>query len=153
MPHGPAETEVWSPHRRVWPGQVRDRLAQWRGELDPATGELRVPWLPGTADRLLLCLQRIADGTGAGRPGSSRGALRENEGARPEGAYEVRIAVTGPAGAAERLAGVLAAMGAAEHGSLAGPVPSREVPGAQVTYFAGNPEVLLPGDEPAGTAQ
>ncbi|QTI87211.1 hypothetical protein [Streptomyces sp. AgN23] len=153
MPHGQVETGVWSPHRRVWPGQVRDRLAQWRGELDPATGELRAPWPPGTADRLLLCLQRIADGTGAGRPGRSRAARREDEGAGPEGAYEMRIAVTGPAGAAERLAGVLAAMGAAEHGSLAGPVPSREVPGAQVTYFAGNPEVLLPGDDPADAAQ
>ncbi|WP_137982429.1 hypothetical protein [Streptomyces violaceusniger] len=153
-PHGP-ETGVWSPHRPAWPGQVCDRLAQWRGELDPVTGELRAPWPPGAADRLLLCLQRIAStaGTDAGRPGRSRGARREDDGAGPAGAYEVRIAVTGPAGAAERLAGVLAATGAAEHGSLAGPVPSREVPGAQVTYFAGNPEVLLPGNEPADAAQ
>ncbi|WP_069874448.1 hypothetical protein [Streptomyces malaysiensis] len=148
-PHGPVETGVWSPHRRAWPGQVCDRLAQWRGELDPATGELRAPWLPGTADRLLLCLQRIAStvGTGAGRPGRSRGARREDDGVGPAGAYEVRIAVTGPAGAAERLAAVMAATGAAEHGSLAGPVPSREVPGAQVTYLAGNPDVLLSGAE------
>ncbi|MFI0766163.1 hypothetical protein ACH4TQ_14960 [Streptomyces sp. NPDC021218] len=156
-PAGPSEPEtgVWSPHRRAWPGQVCDRLAQWRGKLDPATGELRVPWPPGTADRLLLCLQRIASTAGidAGRPGRSRGARREDDGAGPAGAYEVRIAVTGPAGAAERLAAVLAAMGAAEYGSLAGPVPSREVPGAQVTYFAGNPEVLLPGIEPADAAQ
>jgi hypothetical protein len=34
----------------------------------------------------------------------------------------VRIAVTGPAEAAERLAGVLAATGAAEPGSLTAPV-------------------------------
>lgn len=155
-PTGPAETGVWSPRRRAWPGQVRDRLAQWRGELDLATGELRAPWQPGTADRLLLCLQRIAAtaDADAGRPGRSRGARRrEDDGAGPAGAYEVRIAVTGPADAAERLAGVLAATGAAEHGSLAGPVPCRELPGAQVTYFAGNPEVLLPGDEPTDAAQ
>ncbi|MGK5532083.1 hypothetical protein [Streptomyces sp. URMC 129] len=48
-----------------WPGQVRDRVAQWRGELDPATGELRQPWPPGTADRLHLLLTRIANASPA----------------------------------------------------------------------------------------
>ncbi|ONK09244.1 hypothetical protein [Streptomyces sp. MP131-18] len=45
-----------------WSGQVRDCLAQWRGELRPDTGELLVPWPPGTADRLWLALARIAAG-------------------------------------------------------------------------------------------
>ncbi|MFI9588289.1 hypothetical protein ACIHCQ_42395 [Streptomyces sp. NPDC052236] len=143
VPTGPAEAEPWPQHRRNWPGQVSDRLAQWRGELNPATGQLREPWPPATADRLLLCLQRMAASGGAGRPGCSRGARREDEGLEPQGAYEVRIAVTGPAGAAERVAGVLQATGTAEPGSLVGPVPSREVPGAVVAYLAGNPATLL----------
>ncbi|MEU9428548.1 hypothetical protein AB0D87_38015 [Streptomyces sp. NPDC048342] len=145
-----AETGPSYAHSRNWSGQVSDRVAQWRGELNPATGELRVPWPPGTADRLWLCLQRMAASTDSGRPGRSRGARREDEGAGPLGAYEVRIAVTGPPEAAERLAGVLAATGTSVPGSVTGPVPSREVPGAVVTYLAGNPAALLPGASDPG---
>ncbi|MEU9396580.1 hypothetical protein AB0D86_42095 [Streptomyces sp. NPDC048324] len=147
VPTGPVvELNVhrWNTYRRNWSGQVRDRVAQWRGELNPATGDLRMPWAPGTADRLLLCLQRMSADAGAGRPGRSRRARREDDGAAPNGAYEVRIAVTGPAEAAERLADSLTAVGVAAPGSVTGPVPSREVPGTVVTYLAGNPAASLP---------
>ncbi|WP_331732313.1 hypothetical protein OG613_47790 (plasmid) [Streptomyces sp. NBC_00015] len=46
-----------------WDGQedttVRGRIALWRGELDPATGELLPVWEPGRADRLHLLLDRM----------------------------------------------------------------------------------------------
>jgi len=74
---GPAEAGPWHQHRRNWAGQVFDRVAQWRGELDPANGELRAPWQPGTADRLWLCLQKMTDtATDAGRPGQPQGAAQ-----------------------------------------------------------------------------
>ncbi|CAL9279174.1 hypothetical protein ABZ568_25905 [Streptomyces olindensis] len=60
------------------------------------------------------------------------------------GAYEVRVAVTGPAGAGEALAQLLADQEALEPASVAGPVPSREVPDAVVTYMAGRPDVFTP---------
>ncbi|ORT54222.1 hypothetical protein BKD26_36135 [Streptomyces sp. CB03238] len=133
--------------RSRWPNDVASRYAQWRGELDPATGELRTPWPPGTADRLWLCLKRMAETPDAGRPGDSE-RRRKEAGERPYGgpvgAYDVRVAVTGPAGAGERLAELLAAQEAVLPASVVGPVPSREVPGAVVTYMAGRGEVLVP---------
>jgi hypothetical protein len=53
---------VWNGPSGSWSGQVRDCVAQWRGELHPGTGELLTPWPPGTADRLQLALARIAAG-------------------------------------------------------------------------------------------
>jgi hypothetical protein len=142
---GPAEAGPWHQHRRNWAGQVFDRVAQWRGELDPANGELRAPWQPGTADRLWLCLQKMTDtATDAGRPGRSRRARRKDDGPEPDGAYQVQISITGPAAATQHLADVLADSGAAEPSSLVGPVPSREVPGAVVAYLAGSPAALPP---------
>ncbi|MEJ8654932.1 hypothetical protein WKI65_44550 [Streptomyces sp. MS1.AVA.3] len=146
-PAAPAEPGVWHQYRRNWPDGVAARYAQWRGELDPATGELRTPWQPGTADRLWLCLKRMAETPDAGRPGESRGKRREAQErpySGPVDAYEVRVAVTGPAGAGERLAEILAAQEAVLPASLVGPVPSREVPGAVVTYMAGRGDVLVP---------
>ncbi|MFF4741317.1 hypothetical protein ACFY2W_36350 [Streptomyces sp. NPDC001262] len=143
----PQQPGVWHQGRRYWPDGIADRYAQWRGELDPATGELRTPWRPGTADRLWLCLKRMADTVVTGRPGDSQGARRdaqEQPSYGPGGAYEVRVAVTGPAGAGERLAGLLTAQEAVWPSSLVGPVPSREVPGAVVTYMAGRGDVLVP---------
>ncbi|WP_043271988.1 hypothetical protein [Streptomyces sp. CT34] len=154
-PAAAREQGVWHQYRRNWPDGVAARYAQWRGELDPATGELRTPWQPGTADRLWLCLKRMAETQDAGRPGESQGSRREAQ-ERPYGspvdAYEVRVAVTGPDGAGERLAELLAAQEAVLPASLVGPVPSREVPGAVVTYMAGRGDVLVPA--PAnGTAR
>ncbi|WP_031078068.1 hypothetical protein [Streptomyces sp. NRRL WC-3742] len=40
-------------------------VAAWRGDLDPRTGHLRTPTPPGTADRLLYLLRRLAE-TAAG---------------------------------------------------------------------------------------
>lgn len=142
----PEPTVVWSHHRRNWSGSVADRVAQWRGELDPATGELRTPWPPGTADRLWLCLTRMANAADEGRPGVSRGARREAQGQPPYGvvgAGEVRVAVTGPAAAGHRLAELLTEQQALQPLSVVGPVPSREVPGACVTYMVGGSDVLV----------
>lgn len=146
-PNPPREPGVWHRYGRNWPDGVADRYAQWRGELDPATSELRTPWPPGTADRLWLCLKRMAETVDVGRPGESRGRRRQAEEQPPYGlvgAYGVRVAVTGPAGAGERLAELLAAQEAVLPASLVGPVPSREVPGAVVTYMAGRGDVLVP---------
>jgi hypothetical protein len=49
-----------------WQTSVRDRVAQWRGQLDPATGALLPAWEPGSADRLRLLLVRMAQGVGGG---------------------------------------------------------------------------------------
>jgi hypothetical protein len=49
-----------------WPMPVRDRVAQWRGQLDPATGALLPAWEPGRADRLRLLLARMAGGNAGG---------------------------------------------------------------------------------------
>jgi hypothetical protein len=38
-----------------------ERVARWRAELGPATGRLRTPWEPGTADRLWLLFTDIAN--------------------------------------------------------------------------------------------
>ncbi|MDG5808698.1 hypothetical protein P9869_39910 [Streptomyces ossamyceticus] len=59
-----------------WQTSVRDRVAQWRGQLDPASGALLPAWEPGRADRLRLLLTRMAmsrefadsEGTSAARP-------------------------------------------------------------------------------------
>lgn len=145
-PQSPEPTVVWSQHRRNWSGSVADRVAQWRGELDPATGELRTPWPPGTADRLWLCLTRMANAADEGRPGVSRSARREAQEEPPYGVVgvcEVRVAVTGPAAAGDRLAELLTAQGALQPLSVVGPVPSREVPGACVTYMVGGSDVLV----------
>ncbi|MBV6703456.1 hypothetical protein [Kitasatospora aureofaciens] len=45
-------------HGRV--RHLRHAAAQWRADLDPTTGELRFPTPPGTADRLLYLLRRMA---------------------------------------------------------------------------------------------
>ncbi|MFD0353608.1 hypothetical protein ACFVHW_07645 [Streptomyces sp. NPDC127110] len=140
----PGLSTGWSRERR-WQDDVVSRYAQWRSELNPATGELRTPWPPGTADRLWLCLTRMANGTDAGRPGVSYGARRE-AGQQPlygsVSSGEVTVA-TGPAGAGDRLAELLAAQGVLQPLSVVGPVPSREVPGACVTYMVGDGDVLV----------
>jgi predicted RNA-binding Zn-ribbon protein involved in translation (DUF1610 family) len=137
------ESVTWNSPGRVWDNSVAARYAQWRGELDPSTGALRTPWPPGTADRLWLCLRRMADTADVGRPGVSHG-VRQRPWQGPRGAYEVLVAVTGPDGAGEALAQLLAAQEALEPASIVGPVPSREVPDAVVTYMAGRGEVLVP---------
>lgn len=43
-----------------WQTSVRDRVAQWRGQLDPMSGVLLPAWEPGRADRLRLLLARMA---------------------------------------------------------------------------------------------
>ncbi|MEU2775418.1 hypothetical protein ABZ646_21360 [Streptomyces sp. NPDC007162] len=43
-----------------WQTSVRDRVAQWRGQLDPVSGALLPAWEPGRADRLRLLLTRMA---------------------------------------------------------------------------------------------
>ena len=45
-----------------WQTAVRDRVAQWRGQLDPVSGALLPAWEPGRADRLRLLLARMAQG-------------------------------------------------------------------------------------------
>lgn len=50
-----------------WQTSVRDRVAQWRGQLDPATGVLLPAWEPGRADRLRLLLARMAEWDGGDR--------------------------------------------------------------------------------------
>ncbi|MFK0238257.1 hypothetical protein [Streptomyces vinaceus] len=141
----PGLSTGWSRTRR-WPDDVVSRYAQWRGELNPATGELRTPWPPGTADRLWLCLTRMADSTDAGRPGVSH-AVRQRAGQQPlhgpVGPGGVTLAVTGPAGASDRLVELLAAQEVLQPLSAVGPVPSREVPGAWVTYMVGDGDVLV----------
>ncbi|MFI1831334.1 hypothetical protein ACH41E_33545 [Streptomyces sp. NPDC020412] len=86
-----------------WPDDVASRFAQWRGELDPATGELRKPWPPGSADRLWLCLRRMAETADGGRPGESAERRREALG-WPQGAPAGRSEglVPAPAGSDER---------------------------------------------------
>lgn len=59
---------------RFWDDSVPARFAQWRGELDPLTGELRTPWEPGTADRLWWVLRRMA---GRCVPASAAGEARD----------------------------------------------------------------------------
>jgi hypothetical protein len=49
-----------------WQTSVRDRVAQWRGQLDPASGVLLPAWEPGRADRLRLLLTRMAQGVHRG---------------------------------------------------------------------------------------
>lgn len=51
--------DTWESGSR-WDSHVAARVAQWRGELDPTTGQLLTAWEPGTADRLHLLLQRMA---------------------------------------------------------------------------------------------
>ncbi|MEV7157172.1 hypothetical protein AB0N77_21490 [Streptomyces misionensis] len=46
---------------RFWDDSLPARFAQWRGELDPATGALRTPWEPGSADRLWWVLRRMSE--------------------------------------------------------------------------------------------
>lgn len=66
-------------HGIVWPDDVASRYAQWCGELDPATGRLRTPWPPGSADRLWYVLTQMV---GAGTAG---GADVVDEAAQPRG--------------------------------------------------------------------
>ena len=51
-------------HGPVWPDDVASRYAQWHGELDPATGRLRTPWPPGSADRPWYVLAQMAGHAG-----------------------------------------------------------------------------------------
>ncbi|MFI6278103.1 hypothetical protein [Streptomyces sp. NPDC050988] len=60
---------VPSGHGPVWPNDPASLYAQWRGELDPATGQLRTPWPPGSADRLWYVLGQMA---GADTPADAR---------------------------------------------------------------------------------
>ncbi|WP_370138321.1 hypothetical protein [Streptacidiphilus sp. EB103A] len=135
---GPAGT----PHRYRpdWSDSPDQRYRQWRGELDPATGELLTPWPPGSADRLWLCLTRMADSADEGRPGRSAGEDREDaelrHGPRPCQDPEerrTRIAVTGSAQAGRHVAELLTAGGEATGLRATAPVPSREQPGRVVT--------------------
>ncbi|RNG37996.1 hypothetical protein [Streptomyces botrytidirepellens] len=48
-------------HGPVWPNDPASWYAQWRGELDPATGQLRSAWPPGSADRLWYVLRQMTD--------------------------------------------------------------------------------------------
>lgn len=50
---------VPSGHGILWPDDAASRYAQWCGELDPATGKLRTPWPPGSADRLWYLLTQM----------------------------------------------------------------------------------------------
>lgn len=133
-------------HNGNGPLELQHTIKVWRGDLDPATGFLRDPWPPGTADRLHLLLQAVAEDDGTGRPGTSGRTLRRGTGISGSpgrfGSYPVQIAVTGPAGAGERLAGVLAATGLLEPRAVHGPVPSREVPGHHLTYLGGSEQLL-----------
>ncbi len=43
-----------------WQTSLCDRVAQWRGQLDPGSGVLLPAWEPGRADRLWLLLARMA---------------------------------------------------------------------------------------------
>jgi len=57
---GPKTWEQAHYGRRYPPvAATADRVARWRGDLDPATGKLLTPWAPGTADRLWLLLTDI----------------------------------------------------------------------------------------------
>ncbi|WP_044473092.1 hypothetical protein, partial [Streptomyces turgidiscabies] len=47
-------------HGILWPDDAASRYAQWCGELDPATGKLRTPWPPGSADQLWYVLAQMA---------------------------------------------------------------------------------------------
>ncbi|MFF1680788.1 hypothetical protein ACFVYG_32715 [Streptomyces sp. NPDC058256] len=64
-----------------WDGQedatVRGRITLWRGELDPATGELLPVWEPGRADRLHLLLTRMTC-AGADAPAQATTVFKEN---------------------------------------------------------------------------
>ncbi|WP_155057603.1 hypothetical protein [Streptomyces blattellae] len=51
-------------HGILWPDDVASRYAQWCGELDPATGKLRMPWPPGSADRLWYVIAQMAGAHG-----------------------------------------------------------------------------------------
>ncbi|MFD5084369.1 hypothetical protein ACFWOG_17235 [Kitasatospora sp. NPDC058406] len=53
-------TTALLPEGRV--NSLRPAATQWRADLDPRTGEPRRPTPPGTADRLLLLLRRVAAG-------------------------------------------------------------------------------------------
>jgi hypothetical protein len=69
---------VPSGHGILWPDDVASRYAQWCGELDPATGTLRTPWPPGSADRLWYVLAQMvgtdrADGPDAADEAAQQG--------------------------------------------------------------------------------
>jgi hypothetical protein len=126
---------------------VCERVSQWRGELDPATGTLRQAWAPGTADRLHLLLRRMAATvTEAGREGYSVRSKAGEVGPPLWSDYAVRVAVTGPAEAGERLAQLLADQDLVDARTVTRPVPSREVPGASVRYMAVRPGALAADD-------
>ncbi|MGW4803101.1 hypothetical protein [Kitasatospora sp. NPDC004272] len=44
----------------VFRGDLPSRVREWRGDLDPATMELRPSWSPGSADRLWFLLTQMA---------------------------------------------------------------------------------------------
>ncbi|NUW47005.1 hypothetical protein [Nonomuraea rhodomycinica] len=111
-----------------WPATVSERVAQWRGELDPVTGWLRQPWPPGTADRLWLTLRRIADTSDAGRPGLSSPDHQVEPGARDE----VRLTITGSAAGTTGVLETLTRAGRLRR--AAATVPAREEGERHVTY-------------------
>ncbi|TMR14094.1 hypothetical protein ETD86_29555 [Nonomuraea turkmeniaca] len=126
------DTPDRTPQRDGWPGTAQERVAQWRGELDPATGRLRQPWPPGTADRLWLLLRRIADTSEAGRPGM--GAPRNNI-AEPSLRDPVRVTITGSAAGTNGVLETLTGAGRLRRSDVAATVPAREGQGDRhVTY-------------------
>ncbi|GAA3225071.1 hypothetical protein [Nonomuraea helvata] len=110
-------------HGDGWPGTVRDRVAQWRGELDPATRRLREPWPPGTADRLWLLLRRMADTPDAGRPGLS--PSRDNT-LLPSLKDAVRLTIHGSASGTASVLETLTEAGRLRRREVTATVPARE---------------------------
>ncbi|WP_214327897.1 hypothetical protein [Nonomuraea sediminis] len=111
------------------PSPVRDRVALWRGELDPVTGWLRQPWPPGTADRLWLTLRRIADTSATGRPGLS--APPDHQ-VQPGLRDAVRLTITGSAAGTTGVLETLTRAGRLQR--AAATVPAREEGDRHVTY-------------------
>ncbi|MEU4235526.1 hypothetical protein AB0F17_65645 [Nonomuraea sp. NPDC026600] len=131
--------------RDGWPSTVRERVAQWRGELEPATGKLRDPWPPGTADRLWLLLRRIADTADVGRPGLSAPV---NHQVQPSLRDAVRLTIHGSAAGTRDVLETLTGAGRLRRQDVAATVPSREHEAGHLTYLTveGGP---LDQDQPA----
>jgi hypothetical protein len=65
-------------HGPLWPDDSASRYAQWCGELDPATGRLRTPWPPGSADRLWYVLTQMAGTDRADGPDAADEAAQQD---------------------------------------------------------------------------
>lgn len=70
---------VPSGHGILWPDDTVSRYAQWCGELDPATGRLRTPWPPRSADRLWYVLTQMAGHRGTDGAGAVDGVAQPGE--------------------------------------------------------------------------